>query len=93
MEQAAQRSDAQIQSTIQIAADEAAEKGRHNQATEELDFMKQQGDHAVRLAGVMEKADAGEKAAVIKLAELIERRQMQRESIQAQFTRGNAGNG
>ena len=93
MEQAAQRSDAQIQSTIQIAAGEAQEKGRHNQATEQLDFMKQKGDHAVRLAGVLEKADAGEKAAVVKLAEIIERRQMQRESIQAQFTRGNAGNG
>jgi len=87
MQNAAQRSDAQIQSTIAIAGGEAQEKRRHNQATEQLNFMKQQGDHAVRLAGVLEKADAGEKAAIVKLAELLERRQMQRESIQAHSTR------
>ena len=93
MEAEAMRANAQIASTIDIAAGEAHEKGRHNRAGEQLDFLKQQGDQAVRLAGVLEKADAGEKAVVLQLAEILERRQMQRESIQAQYTQGGGNNG
>lgn len=88
MEQTAMRSDEQIKSTIAIAAGAEHEKVRHNRASEQLDWLKQQGDHAVKIASVMEKADAGEKAAVLQLIDILSNRQAKREAIEAQLTRG-----
>ncbi|MEY5062020.1 MAG: hypothetical protein RIS45_1941, partial [Planctomycetota bacterium] len=54
--------------TLQIQAAEAAERARHNRATEKLQGEKQEGDLSARFADIWQDADLAEKQMIVDFA-------------------------
>lgn len=85
-EQQQQMSVETLRQSFAIEQQKNAETARHNQADEMLKAQKQAQDHQVDVASVYEQADTNEKQAILKLMEIIQKRQEQR-TIQVQGVR------
>jgi hypothetical protein len=80
-EREAQTLEGQVQATIGIEAQKAAEQSRHNQAGEALDRAKLQSDTTTTWASILEKADATEKKHLTTLMEAaVKAQQAQRQA-------------
>jgi len=82
-EQEAVTLERQVEQGFQIQQAEQAERARHNQADEALTAQKMQLDHVAKIATVLEKADADEKAQIQAVFSEVNRRQTEREKLQA----------
>jgi hypothetical protein len=86
-QQTQQLATQQLDQTLQIEAAKGQETTRHNMATEGLDAIKQQSDYQVKMATVLERADASEKRALAEVMKAVEARQDRRSSIPVQHRR------
>jgi len=75
----AQQVQQQVQQTLQIAAGSEAEKARHNKAEEEFKAEKLATDASVDIAAIVERSDENEKKAILKVFEVVQQRQSDRE--------------
>lgn len=67
-----------LRATLELEHQKNAETARHNHAEEVLKASKQAQDYQAKMADIFEQADASEKDAVLKLMEVIQKRQEQR---------------